>query len=282
MFVKNNFEAGYVNGSIGHIVGRHESFPIVELLTREKIIAEPMSWSIEEDGRVKASIAQVPLRLAWAITVHKSQWMTLDSAVMDLSDAFVAGQGYVALSRVRSLDGLILRGINSRALEIDDRVRAYDSVLQATSREVVDRLSSLSDAEKKTRQELAISRFGGVLEPQKKSFHPLGSKTSTYEETLHFLTKKLPIEEIANLRWLKSSTILTHIEALVKDGAEFDLTPYRPDDEERLHTILSAFQELDTEHLSPVREYLWEGFGYDEIRFARLFYNSSQKDSIGE
>lgn len=73
MFVKNNFEAGYVNGSIGHIVGRHESFPIVELLTREKIIAEPMSWSIEEDGRVKASIAQVPLRLAWAITVHKSQ-----------------------------------------------------------------------------------------------------------------------------------------------------------------------------------------------------------------
>lgn len=119
---------------------------------------------------------------------------------MDLSDAFVAGQGYVALSRVRSLDGLILRGINSRALEIDDRVRAYDSVLQATSREVVDRLSSLSDAEKKTRQELAISRFGGVLEPQKKSFHPLGSKTSTYEETLHFLTKKLPIEEIANLR----------------------------------------------------------------------------------
>ncbi len=119
---------------------------------------------------------------------------------MDLSDAFVAGQGYVALSRVRSLDGLILRGINSRALEIDDRVRAYDSVLQATSREVVERLTSIAESEKKTRQELAISRMGGVLEPIPKAHHTLGSKSSTYEETLHFLSKKLPIEEIATLR----------------------------------------------------------------------------------
>lgn len=83
--------------------------PVVELLDGENIIAEPMDWSVEENGKIKASITQVPLRLAWAITVHKSQGMTLDSAVMDLSDAFVAGQGYVALSRVRSLDGLILK-----------------------------------------------------------------------------------------------------------------------------------------------------------------------------
>lgn len=68
-----------------------------------------MDWSIEENGKIKATILQIPLRLAWAITVHKSQGMTLDTAVMDLSDAFIRGQGYVALSRVRSLNGLILR-----------------------------------------------------------------------------------------------------------------------------------------------------------------------------
>lgn len=109
MFVKNNPEEGYMNGSIGHVVGFDEGMPIVELLDGSAIITEPTSWSIEENGKNKASISQIPLRLAWAITVHKSQGMTLDTAVMNLLDAFVPGQGYVALSRVRSLDGLILR-----------------------------------------------------------------------------------------------------------------------------------------------------------------------------
>lgn len=104
MFVKNNFDAGYVNGSIGHVTGQVDGMPVVELLDGTRIVTEYASWAIEDNGKVKAEIAQIPLRLAWAITVHKSQGMTLDSAVMDLSDAFVAGQGYVALSRVRSLD----------------------------------------------------------------------------------------------------------------------------------------------------------------------------------
>lgn len=93
-----------MNGSIGHVKGFDEGMPIVELLDGTVVVCETASWSIEENGKTKGSIEQIPIRLAWAITVHKSQGMTLDSAVINLADAFVPGQGYVALSRVRSLE----------------------------------------------------------------------------------------------------------------------------------------------------------------------------------
>lgn len=117
----------------------------MELLDGTRIVVDRADWAIEENGKIKAAISQIPLRLAWAITVHKSQGMTLDTAVMDLSDAFVAGQGYVALSRVRSLSGLVLRGFNTRALQIDPRVIEYDEVISLTSAKVEERLAAISE-----------------------------------------------------------------------------------------------------------------------------------------
>ena len=70
------------------------------------------------------------MRLAWAITVHKSQGMTLDAARIDLRKAFVEGMGYVALSRVKNLDNLYLSGINRMALQISEDAQAIDSNLQ--------------------------------------------------------------------------------------------------------------------------------------------------------
>lgn len=148
MFTRNNFDkesgaAIWVNGTIGKVVGFQEGFPIVETRDGTKHVPKWSQWSIEEhkwtaDGEqieVKARIEQVPLRLAWAITVHKSQGMSLDAATIDLSKTFEYGQGYVAISRVRSLAGLYLRGMNKQALEMHPSVVAADKAFRGLSTE---------------------------------------------------------------------------------------------------------------------------------------------------
>lgn len=133
MFVANNPSAGFVNGSRGQILEFKNSQPVVKLANGRKVIVEPHSWKLEEDGKVKAEVAQLPLRLAWAITIHKSQGMSLDAAQIDLSKSFTPGMGYVALSRVRSAKGLYLSGINSMALKMHPQIYELDQSLRQAS-----------------------------------------------------------------------------------------------------------------------------------------------------
>lgn len=138
MFVKNNFEKRYVNGTLGKVSGfNEEGYPIVKTLNGGTFIAEPENWDIEENGKTLAKISQVPLRLAWAITIHKSQGMTLDAAEIDLTDAFENGMGYVALSRVRSLQGIKLLGFNETALKVHPEILAFDGELRLRSEETM-------------------------------------------------------------------------------------------------------------------------------------------------
>jgi hypothetical protein len=85
--------------------------------------------------------------------------MTLDTAVINLLDAFVPGQGYVALSRVRTLEGLILHGFNRIALEIDTRVREYDTRLRNQCNTVVEEIESMSEEDIREIQEKSIKRL---------------------------------------------------------------------------------------------------------------------------
>src|SRR6185503_20814239 len=134
MFTKNNPSGSFVNGTLGKVTSfAPNGSPVIKTRAGKQIVAEPMDWTLEEDGKVKAKLTQVPLRLAWAITVHKSQGMSLDSAVMDLSQAFEYGQGYVALSRVRSLEGLYLLGLNERALEVHPEALEQDAEFREQS-----------------------------------------------------------------------------------------------------------------------------------------------------
>src|SRR3989344_1946479 len=90
MFTKNVPKQGFVNGTLGTVKGFNDGagLPRVEMRGGRTITVEPADWSLQENGRVRASITQLPLRLAWAITVHKSQGMSLDEAAMDLSNVF--------------------------------------------------------------------------------------------------------------------------------------------------------------------------------------------------
>ncbi|MEK7113617.1 MAG: AAA family ATPase, partial [Patescibacteria group bacterium] len=152
MCTKNNPKEKFVNGTQGVVIGFEglTQYPIIKTKDGRNIIISPMDWSVEENGKVKAKITQVPLRLAWAITVHKSQGMSMDAAVMDLSKVFEFGQGYVALSRVRRLSGLHILGINDMALRVHPEILKKDSDFREASenaREVFAKVSK-EDAEK--------------------------------------------------------------------------------------------------------------------------------------
>lgn len=134
MFVANNFAEGFVNGSRGRVIDFQDGAPVVALQQNGRhITVTPHSWVLDEDGKQRAKVSQLPLRLAWAITIHKSQGMSLDSAEIDLSRAFTPGMGYVALSRVRSLDGIYLRGINNTALMMHPDIFTFDAQIQEAS-----------------------------------------------------------------------------------------------------------------------------------------------------
>jgi hypothetical protein len=162
MFTRNNFDKGFVNGTLGEITGFSEAgFPLVRTKQGALIEASPEEWRIDDRARTLAKITQVPLRLAWAITVHKSQGMSLDSAVMDLSAAFEYGQGYVALSRVRSLSGLYLSGFNERALQVHPEILKRDAHFRAASASAQEAFGTMPQGELDALHKQFVTAIGG-------------------------------------------------------------------------------------------------------------------------
>jgi hypothetical protein len=264
MFVKNNFEDGYSNGTLGVVKSLDEENICVR--TREGRIVEVglANWMIEEDGKIKAQISQYPLRLAWAITVHKSQGMSLDAARIDLSQSFERGMGYVALSRVRSLDGLSLVGFNETALKVSDEVLEFDKELKEVSEKHAKEIRATMKAfpEKDDLDELPAK-----LQTKK--------KIPTHQLTKEMLEKRMELEEIAKARKLTVGTIITHLEKL-KEKRQLPDVAYLGESigHRRLagmqRMIFASRDEDGKFPLSPVKEMFGEDVSYEELRLARL------------
>ena len=161
MFTRNNFDHGYANGTLGEVIGFTAlNSPVVKTRSGSTITVEPAEWAIQDGNKILAKITQLPLRLAWAITVHKSQGMSLDAAIIDLSQAFEYGQGYVALSRVRSLSGLFLEGFNERALQLHPKVASADKHFRAYSEAARTKFASLAQSEKEKLEKNFLRAIG--------------------------------------------------------------------------------------------------------------------------
>jgi len=276
MFVKNNFEEGYVNGTLGKVEAFDADGPIVRTSHGKNIHVKPVTWSIEEDGKAKATIGQYPLRLAWAITVHKSQGMSLDAIEVDLSKSFEKGMGYVALSRVRSLDGLTLLGLNEIATQVRGEVLDFDDELKNISNKHLAEMTSLSDAEKKDRQKKFLKKISPERTPSGKIKKV---KVSTLEETRKFLESGMNLNEIANAKGTKIGTVLDHLEKLLIEDYKLDIRHLESEiSVSKFKKIYRAFNDIYGDNrelrLTPVMKVLGgenSGVSFEDLRLVRLF-----------
>jgi len=283
MFVKNNHEKGYLNGSLGNVI-RYDNngLPVVRLLNGYEITAEHEDWRIEdESGKMLVSFQQVPLRLAWAITVHKSQGMTLDAAEMDLSKTFEKGQGYVALSRVKSLSGLNLTGYNSIALEVDDLALKADKRFQELSI-----VAEYKNEEKALEKEAIqfIKKSGGITNldeiSENKRNIKKGNKTkkkSTYLVTKQLIDEGYDLKKIAKERDLTMGTVSTHLIRISDLYPNTDLSRFKPDRKiiakvkKARNEILKANPKENKISLKPIFDKLNGELSYGDIKLALVF-----------
>jgi hypothetical protein len=159
MFVKNDptGDHRYYNGRIGEVVEISESRVCVLCAgDAEGIEVEPLEWENAQyqlnpetrviESKVQGTFRQLPLRLAWAITIHKSQGLTFERAIIDANLSFAPGQVYVALSRCKTLEGMVLSApIEARAIIADKRVEDYISHQEEEAQRSISQLPQLKE-----------------------------------------------------------------------------------------------------------------------------------------
>jgi len=294
MFIKNNPDLGYVNGTTGTIVDfdQETKLPIVKTSDGSLIKVILEEWTMEnESANVVAKVLQVPLKLAWAITIHKSQGMTLDSAEIDLSKTFEVGQGYVALSRIKNINGLRLMGLNDKALLVDPLILHIDDRIKAASKKASDEISAISEEKLQEIFEAYVLSIDGLIDTDEiqkqeiilKSEKKLVKRNAspTHIQTKELIESSASVEELAKSRGMSKSTIINHLRILKEEDSELNLEKFLPDAstlsriQEALvkikeRNITDDFSEDGKTRLKPIFELLDGKVPYDDIRISLI------------
>lgn len=216
MFVKNDQEKRWVNGSLGKVVSIVNGSLKVKLDTNDQIYdVQKVTWESyeylwnKEEEKVEKNIngefTQFPLKLAWAVTIHKSQGQSFNKIIIDLGNgAFAAGQTYVALSRCRSFAGITLKTkINGRDIKTDERVKRF--------------------LDSKNTEEMERDKFNNIIKGMQSKLDSLGSSN------LALSNKVLKLESDVKQEQQKMAAINFNLQgkdALLKsrDGSIFTLS----------------------------------------------------------
>ncbi len=293
LFIKNNPEKGYINGTTGVVLGFEGDIPVVQTSTGQKIRVLAEDWTIENDkGESVATVSQIPLRLAWAITIHKSQGMTLDSAEIDLSKTFEVGQGYVALSRIKNIEGLRLMGFNEMALRVDPLILRIDEPIKKASLKASQEIADYSEEQLDKSHSNYIKYLGGLtsfvqIEEERKLIRAgkvskMKDDTPTHMKTKALIESCSSLKEIAKSRGLTEGTIINHLTKVKEEDSSIDLRKFQPKMEhfEEIEEAVFALKRKNTPEdfsedgrlrLKPLYDLLDGAVGYDELRMAMLF-----------
>lgn len=286
MFIKNDPERRFINGTLGEVKSIDKNSIAVRLAESGTIIdVEPVEWQniryqFDEESKEISSkqigrFKQYPLKAAWAITVHKSQGLTFDKAIIDVHAAFSPGQAYVALSRCRTLDGLVLSSPVSASVFMRDN--AVDAYMNYISRPVEELAFSSCyeyfEYEKKLEQEevapvkkVKVNKEKPKKEKKEELCDDTGKKLSTFECSYKLYNQGDTVEQIAEKRKLNPVTIEGHLARYVASG---DLDVHEFVDGDTLQKVEAYCMEHPEEKaLKPIFEHFDAKIPYGVLRMA--------------
>lgn len=286
MFIKNDPERRFINGTLGEVKSIDKNSIAVRLAESGTVIdVEPMEWQniryqFDEESKEISSkqigrFKQYPLKAAWAITVHKSQGLTFDKAIIDVHAAFSPGQAYVALSRCRTLDGLVLSSpVSASVFMRDNAVDAYMNYISRSVEELA--FSSCYEyfeyEKKPDPEEVAPVKKVKVNQekPKKVKTEELrdesGKELITFECSYRLYKQGNTIGQIAEKRGLNQSTIEGHLARYVASG---DIDVHEFVDGDTLQKVEAYCMEHPEEKaLKPIFEHFDAKISYGVLRMA--------------